>query len=643
MNDHARPVLFKSIRSRMIALVVLPTLVIYVGVLGAALAHLRATARHDVEREMTRLADNYAARFDAAFREAAVGAVATARFLEIEPGLDEPGIFALLRAATERNPAIYGAAAAFEPAPGSQDLYSPYVYRGAEGLVEMNISRDVYDWYGDERWQWWHLPKSLGRGAWCDPYFDEGAGNVLMVTYSEPFFRKGAFAGVTTVDIMLPKLRQSIGREIVADLDFVILTGAGQYVYHPMPQKIMAGTIFDDAAAAGSPRLADLGRLILAGRPGVAAIDGWDSPDRQWVFFAPIRSTGWAFACRVSERVALAGVRSQMTVAALALAATLLLIVGSVGYVSGRIARPIEKLRAKVLEIAAGDLDARVEGIKGGDEVAQLAQSFNAMAADLRANLDRLGQEQAVRGRMERDLDIAREIQRGLLPKQTPTLPGFELAGWNKAADKTGGDYFDWLQFPDGRTILTLADVTGHGIGAALIVAVCRAYMRAATTGQHVELAEALGRVNDLLHADMPPGRFVTAVAAILDPAASRMTLISAGQAPILFYEAATGRVHSWEADVMPLGIAPGLEHPSPRDIAFGPGDILVLTSDGYFEWCNAQGEAYGTKRLAEFVRANHQRTPAELIKMLLDSVVGHAGNVPQADDLTAVVLKRQP
>src|SRR5262249_10363402 len=144
--------------------------------------------------------------------------------------------------------------------------------------------------------------------------------------------------------------------------------------------------------------------------------------------------------------------------------------------------------------------------------------------------------------KIERDLDLARQIQHGLLPRAAPDTPGFEIEGWNKPADQTGGDYFDWMALPDGGTLITLADVTGHGIGPALIVSVCRAYMRAAAAAHSgVALEAALSRVNDLLEVDMPPGRFVTAAVGVLVPDENEMSLVSAGQAPLFFYHAATG------------------------------------------------------------------------------------------------------
>jgi hypothetical protein len=245
-----------TIRKKMIALIALPTLVIYVGMLGVMMVYLRGEARRDVEHQMTRLAGNYAARFDGAFREAAAVATATARFMETRPDLTEAEIFAQLTANTLQNPVIYGAAMAFEPGTFRPDdsLVCPYVYRGPDGLVEMNIDREDLDWYGEEKWQWWHIPKGSGRGVWTDPYFDEGAGNVLMVTYSEPFTREGAFRGVTTVDIMLTTLQESIGFEILGDLRFAIMTARGQYVYSPRPEDIMSRTVFEVSSPRSSRR-----------------------------------------------------------------------------------------------------------------------------------------------------------------------------------------------------------------------------------------------------------------------------------------------------------------------------------------------------------------------------------------------------
>ncbi|MBI4580625.1 MAG: SpoIIE family protein phosphatase, partial [Planctomycetes bacterium] len=121
--------------------------------------------------------------------------------------------------------------------------------------------------------------------------------------------------------------------------------------------------------------------------------------------------------------------------------------------------------------------------------------------------------------RLERDLNIAREIQQKLLPKQVPRTPGFDVAGWNRPADQTGGDIFDFFALPDGRLGIMIADATGHGIGPALIVSQCRSVLRAITDSTEPP-AELVRRLNDLLCEDLPSDRFVTLCFGILDPAA---------------------------------------------------------------------------------------------------------------------------
>lgn len=244
--------------------------------------------------------------------------------------------------------------------------------------------------------------------------------------------------------------------------------------------------------------------------------------------------------------------------------------------------------------------------------------------------------------KIERDLDIARQIQRGLLPTSIPDVPGFEIEGWSQAADQTGGDYFDWMKLPDGGTLITLADVSGHGIGPALITAVCRAYVRAAAVDAGMALQDVIARVNDLLQMDLPAGRFVTAAVGVLKPDSNEMLLVSAGQAPLFFYHAASGTVDNWAADDLPLGIAASVSFESARRLRFEPGDALILATDGFFEWTNHEGEQYGIKRLEAFVAAHAHETPKTFIQSLHANVVSHAAGQAQPDDLTAVVVKRR-
>ncbi len=219
-------------------------------------------------------------------------------------------------------------------------------------------------------------------------------------------------------------------------------------------------------------------------------------------------------------------------------------------------------------------------------------------------------------------------------------MEGFDIAGWNQPADETGGDYYDWQEFPDGRVALSLADVTGHGIGPALVTAVCRAYGRASISGKE-DLGKVMDRIDHLLTADLPAGKLVQLVVAILDPATSKVQLLSAGHSPLLLYTASDDRIQIFNAHGVPFGVALGLGYGPSQEIALASGDILALVTDGFFEWTNAADEDFGLERLQDTIRASRDLPAREIISRLYTAVTAFAGGTPQMDDLTAVILKR--
>jgi serine phosphatase RsbU (regulator of sigma subunit) len=242
--------------------------------------------------------------------------------------------------------------------------------------------------------------------------------------------------------------------------------------------------------------------------------------------------------------------------------------------------------------------------------------------------------------RIEYDLRTARSIQMGLLPKHPPSIAGYDIAGWSEPADQTGGDFYDWLELPDGRMLFTIADASGHGIGPALLVAACRAYFRA--VAMHDDpLEEIAQQVDALVAADIPDGRFITAAICLLAPHEHRLHLYSAGQAPIYLYDSASNSVKIFEADQPPLGTRFGSDGTVARTIHFAPGDALVLVTDGFFECSNQSGEMLGIEPLSDLIHQHRELKSADLIQSLHQKVVSFTQGQPQNDDMTAVVIKR--
>jgi len=262
------------------------------------------------------------------------------------------------------------------------------------------------------------------------------------------------------------------------------------------------------------------------------------------------------------------------------------------------------------------------------------------VARQIRGHVSVALQEAREVERIRGELETARSIQQALLPKAAPRLAGYDVAGWNQPADQTGGDYFGWQELPDGRVAFTLADVTGHGIGAALIAATCHAYTRAGMAEQS-DLGAIVSHLNRLLCDDLPPGKLVTFVAAALEPGEGRLDLLSAGHGPLLLYTASDDRVQSFDAHGIPFGIIPTMPYGPAQKIQMAAGDLLVLLTDGFFEWENAGGDDFGIPRLQETIRAARSLPASQIISSLHEAVVRFAGGTRQLDDLTAVVVKR--
>ena len=264
------------------------------------------------------------------------------------------------------------------------------------------------------------------------------------------------------------------------------------------------------------------------------------------------------------------------------------------------------------------------------------------LASRIRAQVRAAIAEGENRRRFERDLEIARTIQQGLLPDEPPRVPGYDIAGFSDPADQTGGDYYDALTLDDGRVAISLGDVTGHGIGPALIASVCRAYVRAGLAGS-TDLESVFESVNSALAADLPDDRFVTFAAALIEPETGAVELLSAGHGPMLHYRAADGSIETYRASGVPFAVVPSdAGFGPPERFALAPGDCFVTMTDGFFEWARADGEQFGIERLARCVREDHE-SAASLIEHMRRAVLDFASGTPQGDDLTAVAIVRQP
>jgi len=251
----------------------------------------------------------------------------------------------------------------------------------------------------------------------------------------------------------------------------------------------------------------------------------------------------------------------------------------------------------------------------------------------------RLLEEFLTKRRLEHEMELARDIQAGLLPQHAPRLDGFDLAGWSRPSDYAGGDFFDIFPWGDGRVGLMLGDAVGHGVGPALLAAETRALVRALAL-RETRPDTILCDTNRLLAADVAEGRFVTLALAVADAAAGAVSYASAGQGPMVVMRA-DGQYEQFNATGLPLGILPDATIDAGEAIQLAPGDAFLLISDGIFECETAAGQDLGIDRVLENVQEHLAGSAESVIRALEDLTESVSPDGRFRDDRTIVVTKR--
>ncbi len=247
--------------------------------------------------------------------------------------------------------------------------------------------------------------------------------------------------------------------------------------------------------------------------------------------------------------------------------------------------------------------------------------------------------EAAERNRLERELDVARGIQASLIPAGSPDIPGCSVASYWLAARQVSGDFYDFIPLRDGSWGIVVADVADKGIPAALFMALCRTVLRAVAISRR-DPAEALIRANEVINQDTQSDLFVTIFYAIWNHETQQICYANAGHNPPILLRR-DGSATSLTAHGMALGVVPEVKMKS-HTFKFLPGDTLLLYTDGVTEAMNEDYDEFGMGRLRQAALENRHR-PARLIAgSITKAVRNHAGDTPQFDDITLVVMKRE-
>ena len=311
----------------------------------------------------------------------------------------------------------------------------------------------------------------------------------------------------------------------------------------------------------------------------------------------------------------------------------------------------LELLKHKALDlpfiIVSGTIgeELAVEAMKNGarDYIMKgnLKRLVPAVERELRetaARQERKRAEEELRDTQEQ-FRVAREIQQRLFPKAPPHFGPFDIAGASHPAEATGGDYFDFLPLADGSLGVLVADVTGHGLGPALLMAETRAYLRILARNRQ-DIGEILSRANRMLVEDVGVERFVTLLLIRLDAQSRILTYANAGH-PSGYVLDASGNIKSvLKRTGLPLGVQPNVTYQEAPTVPLWAGDSVLLLTDGFDETLSPDNNIFGIQRILDAFRACSSLTARETVEALYDAVRNFSENAPQLDDLTVVVIK---
>jgi len=567
---------------------------------------------------------------------------------QLENGhIEKKTLFNCIEKLVTLNEEIFGSTVSFEPYVFDPEvrLFGPYFYRkdGAIAYTDLSKSYDylIHDWYLQ--------PKELNKTVWSEPYFDEGGGEIIMSTYSVPFYRtiegKRIVQGVVTADISLEWLVGIISSISFLDNGYAFLVADnGVFVTHPDNSFIMKESIFSLADKHNDENLRAIGKKMAQGEEGFVPYKSIHLKKKCWMYYASLPTTKWSIGIVFPEDELFANLYSlSRTVFIIGVIGFLLLFVVII-LISGAIAKPIRNLANMTADIAKGNLDIELPKSSSSDEIGALSHSFENMRVALKEYISDLTETTAAKERIESELKIAHNIQMNFLPKIFPPFPEkeeFEIFATLEPAKEVGGDLYDFFLLDDNHLFFSIGDVTDKGVPAALFMAVSKTLMKGiAEQGKQLGYtpADVLMKVNDELAHDNETSMFVTVICGFLNIKTGLVVYSNAAHNPPVLIRA--NSKPEWLA--LPpgflLGPMEGSKY-STMELQLNPGDSLLLYTDGVDEAMNINDEFYTKDKILRTVEASQAETAEELVKDVMNSVKEFSKGAAQSDDITLVGL----
>ena len=498
--------------------------------------------------------------------------------------------------------------------------------------------------------------------------------NYGVFSCSIPYEIDGNFGGVIFFSILMDELAYLVEPATATNDEFNFVLNAEGKVILSSKEKSKdlnaLQVVYDnppDVREIEQKELADIAKKMTSGEKGIAEVEL--NGNRYYVAYAPIKYLNWSLGVVLpanevtetieknrtmihnltEEKVEILDQRFVIVLLSMLLIALVIwaLVTTLIGRkLATKFVKPIKELSDGVRDIAMSNFEKKLEIIKTGDEIESLSTTFNAMTDELQNYIKNLNAVTAERERMAAELDVAKNIQQSMLPREFPPFPDkteFEIYATMEAAKEVGGDFYDFYMVDENHLVVTIADVSGKGIPAALFMmtskTVLKNFIMMANTAD--DLAAAMTLANQQLCQNNEEMMFVTVFLAMLDLQTGKLIYVNGGHnPPLILHDGKYEYLPKNTKRVPPLGVRAKTQYEQ-QTLQMSEGDVLYMYTDGVTEAENVEKELYSNERLEEFLNSTDKNLPLDkLLAEVRQSIKNHAGDAQQSDDITMLALR---
>lgn len=539
---------------------------------------------------------------------------------------------------------LTGCSISFEPYFINGQKYFSAYSSNTDGVVETTQEGD--DDYQYFYLDWYLLPKLLNQPCWTEPYSDweydddYSLPTEMLISYCKPLTAAdGSFIGSISLDISLKWLSETLSNIKPYPNSYSILVSrGGSFIVHPDPEKLFYQTIFTNTLLKPDPLFERIGQDVISGKSGIEEVT---LAEDSFMFYKPMRTTGWSLAIICPKDDIFVGYKRLRTLAFIIIDLGLLLLFVSCFFVIRRTMKPLVALADEAENIASGDFNPHLPEVDRADEIGTLSRSFAHMQSSLASYIDVLTATTANKERIEGELRIAHNIQMRMIPNVFPPFPerqDIDLYAFMSPAREVGGDLYDYFILDD-KLYFCIGDVSGKGIPASLVMAVVVALFR--NMGRQGMSPHGIAsRLNTTMSENNDSLMFITFFIGLIDLNTGHMEYCNCGHnPPVLLTENDERLTLLDKIPNIPLGVDQNWMFAG-QSIEDVRNSTLFLYTDGLTEAENQVHEEFGERRMQAALRREAGGDARAVVERLRAAAAAHVGAAEPSDDLTMLCLR---